>query len=100
MQFIKVRYVGKGDSILTEYDGIKYNFSKSKPVAIIPLVVYNFMQDYQNVHREDLVPFSDAVEESKLEKRSTLEDTISSIDESLSLPKESHEVKKRFGKRK
>ena len=57
MQSITVRYVGKGDSILTEYDGVKYNFSKSRPVVTIPLAVYNNMQDYQNPHRESIVPY-------------------------------------------
>ncbi len=83
MQFIKVRYVGKGDSILTEYDGVKYNFSKSMPVVIIPLPVYNFMQDYHNVHREDIVPYSDAIEEVKQEKKRTIEDDIDAIEKSM-----------------
>ena len=56
MQMITVKYVGRGDSILTEYDGIKYSFGKLKPIVEIPLAVYNHMQDYQNPHRESLVP--------------------------------------------
>lgn len=83
MQFIKVKYVGKGDSILTEYNGVKYNFSKSNPIVIIPLQVYNFMQDYHNVHREDIVPCSDAAEEVKQEKKKTIEDDIEEIEKSI-----------------
>lgn len=83
MQMIKVRYVGKGDSILTEYDGIKYNFSKSRPEIIIPLAVYNFMQDYHNIHREDIVPVTDTTEQFKQEKKKTIEDDIDDIEKSL-----------------
>lgn len=93
MQLIKVRYVGKGDSILTEHDGVKYNFSKSNPVTIIPLAVYNFMQDYQNPYREYVVPFSDVTEEVKEEKKATIADDIDAIEQSIK-KEPTHERKK------
>lgn len=59
MSLIKVKYVGKGDSITTEFDGVKYNFSKAKPVQMIPLEVYNFFQERSNPFREELVPVTE-----------------------------------------
>jgi len=99
MQLIKVKYVGKGDSVLTEYNGKKYSFGKSNSVQTIPVEVYNFMQDFQSPFREDIVPFSDFSEEVKEEKKKSILDEVAEIEKDLK--KEApHESKKVSGKRK
>ena len=100
MQMIKVRYIGKGDSVLTEYDGVKYNFGKSNPVQIIPLAVYNYMQDFQNPHREDIRPESDASVEVEQKKIRTIEDDIEELEKTIETKEEKHENKKGRPKRK
>lgn len=97
MSMIKVRYVGKGDCITTEYDGIKYSFSHSKPVQIIPLAVYNYFQSDSNPYRSYLVPVTEAAEEAKAEKKQTISSEIDSIEKDL---KKDAQVKPRINKRK
>jgi hypothetical protein len=99
MQMLKVRYVGKNDSIVAEYDGIKYSFSKKNPEQIIPLEVYNFMQSFNNPNREDFVPATDAIEEKKEEKKKTIEEDIAEIENSI-IENSIQEEKKYEGKKR
>lgn len=65
MQTIKVKYIGKGDAIVSEWDGVKYTFSKSDPVQIIPLKVFQDMQNSFNVFRDDVIPFQEDSKEKE-----------------------------------
>ena len=100
MQLIKVKYVGKADSILTEYDGIKYNFSKSKSVVIIPIEVWKYMQDYQNPYRDDVVPVTDAKEEKEAEAKKTMQQDVEDIEKDINMKGREDEAKKGRSKRK
>ena|SRR3990167_2078069 len=100
MQFIKVKYIGKGDSILTEYDGIKYSFSKSKPIVEIPLIVYNHMQDYNNPHRESIVPYFPENEKVEKAQQESIDDDISNFDAVVTTGKKKDEDERTKGKSK
>ena len=99
MQMLKVKYVGKNYSIVAEYDGVKYSFSKENPEQIIPLEVYNYMQSFNNPNREDFIPVTDAIEEKKEEKKKTIEEDIAEIENSIQEEKK-YEGKKRGRKSK
>lgn len=68
---IKVKYVGKGDAIVVEYDGIKYTFSKRSPIQEIPIIVYNYMMDLNNPYRDDILPFQEEAKEEIKEPEET-----------------------------
>lgn len=83
MQEIKIRYIGKSDSVVTEYNGKKYTFSRNNQVQIIPLIVYNFLQDNTNPFREDIIPHRDDKEEKKEEIKKTITQEIDEIEKEI-----------------
>jgi hypothetical protein len=98
MQEIKIKYVGKGDAVVAEHNGKKYTFSRSNPVQIIPLVVYNMLQDISNPFRWDIVPFQDNAPERNEEVKKTIEEEVDSIEKDLNLSKGAPDESKKRGR--
>lgn len=94
MQMIKVKYTGKGDAIFAEHDGIKYAFYKEKPVQIIPLIVFQAMQNQYNVFRDEVIPVQDATEEKKEETKKTIEQEVDEIEKDIEPLKEKEDESK------
>jgi len=63
-----VKYIGKVDTVVTEYNGKKYCFSKSKPIQEIPVEVYNDIQQSRAPFMSDLLPVYEEKKETKTEK--------------------------------
>lgn len=83
MQMMKIRYVGKGDCFLIEYNGRKYSVSKTQPVLTVPLDVYNYIQSNMGMFRGDIIPFHDDSPELKEDAKKTIEEDINDMERDI-----------------
>jgi len=84
MQEIKIRYIGKNDLITCEYDGVKYNFSKTNTVQIIPLEVFKHWNSDTNPYRNEIIPFQDDAVVETEQKKQTMADEVEKISQDVS----------------
>ena len=52
-----VKYTGKADQIIGEYDGKRYVFSKKNPIVEIPVKVYDYIKASRGMRTGDIVPY-------------------------------------------
>lgn len=52
-----VKYTGKADQIIGEYDGKRYVFSKKNPIVEIPIKVYDYIKASRGMRTGDIVPY-------------------------------------------
>ena len=98
MRYIKVEFVGKGDGIVAEWDGVKYTFSPGKAIQIIPYVVFQNMQNKDNAFKDYVVPYQDDLEEKKEVAKTTIEDDINQIEEEIEEKKDESKKSRRTSK--
>ena len=91
-----VKYIGKQDAIVTEYNGKKYSFTRTVPVKDIPDFVFSFIKAGNTTLSELIVPFQpeqSAVDENKYK------DIISKLDEKIAeLEKDNARLKAKIEK--
>ena len=51
-----VKYIGKADQLIGEYDGKRYVFSKKRPIIDIPIKVYDYIKTSRGMRIADIVP--------------------------------------------
>src|SRR3990167_8367873 len=73
-----IRYIGKSDSVITEYDGKKYCFSKARPEQEIPTEVYNAIQQSRVHFASDILPVTGKSEKIAIKERN-IEDEIDEL---------------------
>lgn len=66
-QLVKVRYIGKGDMISTEYNGKRYAFGKAKPVSIIPIAVLRNIIQSGALFAGEIIPYTDPQQQVALQ---------------------------------
>lgn len=54
---MQVKYIGKAQMIISEYDGKRYVFSKKNPITDIPVKVYNYIQASRGMYSGDIIPY-------------------------------------------
>ena len=52
-----VKYIGKADQIIGEYDGKRYVFNKKNPIVEIPVKVYDYIKASRGMRTGDIVPY-------------------------------------------
>lgn len=52
-----VKYIGKADQIIGEYDGKRYVFNKRNPVVEIPVKVYDYIKASRGMRIGDIIPY-------------------------------------------
>ncbi len=51
-----VKYTGKADQLIGEYDGKRYVFSKKNPIIEIPIKVYDYIKASRGMRTGDIMP--------------------------------------------
>ncbi len=52
-----VKYTGKADQLIGEYDGKRYVFNKKSPIVEIPTKVYDYIKASRGMRTGDIVPY-------------------------------------------
>jgi len=52
-----VKYTGKADQLIGEYDGKRYVFNKKNPIVEIPVKVYDYIKASRGMRTGDIVPY-------------------------------------------
>mgnify|MGYP001565877524 CR=1 FL=1 len=62
---MRIKYIGKADSITADWNGKRYCFRKKDPVQDIPSGLYDNIKSANIVLRDSIVPIEYAIEVSK-----------------------------------
>lgn len=76
-----VKYVGKQDSIVAEYNGKKYSLNRKTPVKEIPDEVFSFIKSSNSVLSSLVVPYQPGMEASENSRSEEIEQLKAKIAE-------------------
>lgn len=62
-----VKYIGKADSLTTDFNGKRYCFSKSNPIVEIPEAVYTSILKSGHFNAGDIVPYQPSESETVID---------------------------------
>jgi hypothetical protein len=59
-KFITVKYVGKMDSMVCDYNHKRYVFNRRNPISTIPSPVYDYIKKQKDMLSYDIEPYQEA----------------------------------------